>query len=91
MEHWEIILFFFGIALLYASVGFGGGSSYLAILALYDFAFTDMRATALLCNIAVVAGSTVLYLRSDLIRWKPLMPLIMTSIPFAFLWAAYYQ
>lgn len=87
MEHWEIILFFFGIAILYASVGFGGGSSYLAILSLYDFGFVDIRTTALLCNIVVVAGSTLMYLRNDLIRWKPLLPMIVASVPFAFLGA----
>ncbi|HLF64625.1 MAG TPA: sulfite exporter TauE/SafE family protein [Saprospiraceae bacterium] len=85
MEHWEIILFFFGIAVLYASIGFGGGSSYLAILALYDFDFLDIRSTALLCNIAVVTGSIILYLRNDLIRWNPLLPLIIVSVPMAFL------
>lgn len=85
MEHWEIILFFFGIALLYASIGFGGGSSYLAILALYNFDFLDIRSTALLCNIAVVTGSILLYIRNNLIRWKQLLPLVVISVPMAFL------
>jgi uncharacterized membrane protein YfcA len=85
MDHWEIILFFFGIALLYASVGFGGGSSYLAILALYDFDFLSIRSTALLCNITVVGGSIILYSRSNYVKWKPLLPLVIVSVPLAFL------
>lgn len=85
MEHWEIILFFFGIALVYASVGFGGGSSYLAILALYNFNFLDIRVTALLCNIAVVTGSTMLYFRNGLVQWRKLIPLVIISVPMAFL------
>ncbi len=85
MEHWEIVLFFFGIAMLYASVGFGGGSSYLAILALYDFTFLDIRATALLCNIAVVGGSIILYTRKDLVQWRRVIPLVIFSVPLAFL------
>lgn len=85
MEHWEIILFFFGIALVYASVGFGGGSSYLAILALYNFDFLDIRVTALLCNIAVVTGSTILYIRNGLVKWEKLLPIVIVSVPMAFL------
>ncbi len=85
MEHWEIVVFFFGIALVYSSVGFGGGSSYLAILALYDFDFLDIRTTALLCNIAVVAGSTILYMRNNLVNWKKLISIVVFSVPMAFL------
>jgi hypothetical protein len=36
--NWEIVALFFLIAILYASVGFGGGSSYLAVLALTSLA-----------------------------------------------------
>ena len=85
MEHWEILFFFFGIALLYASVGFGGGSSYLAILALYEYSFLDIRSTALLCNIAVVTGSIILYQKNHIVPWKGLLPLVLVSVPLAFL------
>jgi uncharacterized membrane protein YfcA len=85
MEHWEIILFFFIIAMIYGSVGFGGGSSYLAILAMYSFDFLDIRMTALLCNIAVVGGSTLLYLKHQLVVWKKTLPLVVVSVPMAFL------
>ena len=50
MEHWEIFFFFLLIAFTYASVGFGGGSSYLAILAIYALPFKEIRLIALLCE-----------------------------------------
>ncbi|MDQ6845328.1 MAG: sulfite exporter TauE/SafE family protein, partial [Bacteroidota bacterium] len=63
MEHWEIAFFFLIIAFTYASVGFGGGSSYLAILAVYALPFKEIRLVALLCNIIVVTGGTIIFIR----------------------------
>lgn len=83
--HWYVVLLFFVIAVLYSSVGFGGGSSYLAILALAGIAFTQLRSTALVCNIAVVAGNILLYYRRDLYDWKKVLPLTLISVPLAFL------
>lgn len=80
-----IILLFFIVAVLYSSVGFGGGSSYLAILAISGLAFTQIRSTALLCNIAVVTGNVILYSRSGLYQWKKVLPLVLLSIPLSFL------
>ncbi len=48
LTNWHLISLFFIVAILYSSVGFGGGSSYLAILALTGIVFTQIRATALL-------------------------------------------
>jgi hypothetical protein len=81
MQHWELIFFFFVIAFIYASVGFGGGSGYLAILAMYALPFTEIRLTALICNIIVVAGGTLIYMRSRLVDWKKVIPLILISAP----------
>lgn len=83
--NWHIILLFFTVAILYSSVGFGGGSSYLAILALTGIVFTQIRATALLCNIVVVSGNVFLFLRQKKINFKKIIPLILLSIPLAFL------
>jgi uncharacterized membrane protein YfcA len=83
--NWEIILFFFLIAVLYSSVGFGGGSSYLAILTLTSLAFTQIRAIALLCNIVVVSGGTFLYIKNNLFNWKKIFPLVLMSVPMAFI------
>lgn len=85
VTNWPIILLFFIIAILYSSVGFGGGSSYLAVLALMGVAFIQIRSTALLCNIIVVSGNVILYQRQKLLDWEKVIPLIALSIPLAFL------
>lgn len=82
--NWEIIVLFFLIAILYASVGFGGGSSYLAVLALTSLAFTQIRAIALLCNVVVVSGGTFIFIKNNLFNWKKIIPLVFASVPFAF-------
>ncbi|AKD04213.1 sulfite exporter TauE/SafE family protein [Pontibacter korlensis] len=87
MQHWELLFFFFVIAFVYASVGFGGGSSYLAILALYTLPFKEIRLIALICNIIVVTGGTILFIRNNHINWKKVIPLVLVSIPMAFLGA----
>lgn len=84
IQNWEIILLFFFVATLYSSVGFGGGSSYLAILALTSLVFTQIRATALLCNIVVVTSGTIIYARNGNYNWKKVLPLILFSVPMAF-------
>ncbi|PHS54764.1 MAG: hypothetical protein COB01_01160 [Lutibacter sp.] len=84
-KNWEIISLFFLIAILYSSVGFGGGSSYLAVLALTSLAFTQIRVIALLCNIVVVTGGTLLYIQHKLFNWKKIIPLVLLSVPMAFL------
>jgi len=85
INNWHIILLFFIVAILYSSVGFGGGSSYLAILALTGITFTQIRATALLCNIIVVCGNVFLFSKNKIIDWKKIIPLVSLSVPFAFL------
>lgn len=83
-SYWEIVLLFFVVAILYASVGFGGGSSYLAILALTSLAFTQIRTTALICNIIVVSGGSIMYAKNNLYEWKKVVPLVLFSVPLAF-------
>ena len=87
MPHPEIIFFFVLISLIYASVGFGGGSSYLAVLALYELPFKEMRLIALICNIIVVTGGTVVFIRHKQVIWKKILPLIILSVPMAYLGA----
>jgi uncharacterized membrane protein YfcA len=88
MQHWELIFFFFVIAFVYASVGFGGGSSYLAVMALYPaLSFHEIRLTALICNILVVTGGTLIYIKHKQVRWKKILPLAVLSVPMAFLGA----
>ena len=84
-----VLLAFFVIATLYSSVGFGGGSSYLAILALVLVSFYAIRTTALLCNLVVVTGSCILYHRKGHLDIKKFLPFVLTSIPMAFLGASF--
>ena len=80
-----LIISFFAIAILYSSVGFGGGSSYLALLSLTLISFHEYRIIALICNIIVVSGGTYLYYKNKLIDWKKVIPLVLFSVPMAFL------
>ncbi|NQZ43540.1 MAG: sulfite exporter TauE/SafE family protein [Flavobacteriaceae bacterium] len=84
---WGLVSIFFLIAFLYASAGFGGGSSYLAILALVLTGFFMIRSTALICNLVVVTGNCLLYYRKGHLQWKRFLPFIVTSIPLAFIGA----
>lgn len=84
MQHWELLIFFFAIAFVYASVGFGGGSSYLAILALYALPFKEIRLIALVCNIIVVTGGTLVFIKNNQVDWKKILPLVIVSVPMAF-------
>ncbi len=85
INHWYIVALFFIVAVLYASVGFGGGSSYLALLALTGFSLMQIRSTALLCNSIVVLGNVFWYLKYQDIDWKKTLPIILCSVPMAFL------
>lgn len=84
-----LMLGFFLIATLYSSVGFGGGSSYLAILTLVFTEFYDIRTTALLCNLVVVSGSCYLYYKNGHMDFRKFVPFIITSIPLAFIGASF--
>jgi uncharacterized membrane protein YfcA len=85
--HFELIAIFFFIALIYSSVGFGGGSAYLAILALYELHYTEIRIVALICNVIVVTGGVITFVKHKQILWNRILPLIILSIPAAFLGA----
>lgn len=84
LQNWEILIAFFTIAVLYASVGFGGGSSYIAVLALTSLAFTEIRFVALCCNIVVVSVNCVKYYQQQKLDLKKIIPLVIVSIPLAF-------
>ncbi len=72
-------------ALLYASVGFGGGSTYTALLALAETDYRILPAISLLCNIIVVTGGVIRFNQAGLLDWKRALPLAMIAAPFA--WA----
>ncbi len=81
----ELLLLFFGIVLLCSSVGFGGGSSYLVIVTLFNFDFKVLKAVSLLCNITVVSNGTLQFYRKGLLNLKKVMSLVITCVPMAFL------
>ncbi|MDC1280318.1 sulfite exporter TauE/SafE family protein [Pelagibacteraceae bacterium] len=76
---------FFLTAILYSSVGFGGGSTYLALLLIWDFPYLVFPVIALFCNVIVVSGNCFNYIRVGNINLKILIPYIASSVPLAFL------
>lgn len=80
-----VALFF--VAFLYASVGHGGASGYLALMALFGVSTVYMRASALSLNLFVSAVSFYAFYRGGHFRIKILLPFIVGSIPMAFLGA----
>ena len=73
------------VAFLYASVGHGGASGYLALMSLFAFPITFMKPTALVLNILVSGISFYFYYREKKFDWKLFYPFAITSIPFSFL------
>ena len=76
---------FFLTAILYSSVGFGGGSTYLALLLIWDVPYQVFPIIALCCNIIVVSGNCFNYIKAGNINIKLLSPFLISSVPFAFI------
>ncbi len=81
-------IFFFITAILYSSVGFGGGSTYLALMLIWDIPYYIFPVIALFCNIIVVSGNSINYIRSGTFSLNLLIPYLIGSIPFAFFGAS---
>ena len=77
-------IFFLLTAILYSSVGFGGGSTYLALMLIWDIPYYIFPVIALFCNIIVVSGNSINYLRKGNFSFKLLTPYLLGSIPFVF-------
>ena len=78
-------LCFFLVALLYATVGHGGASGYLALMALFGFAPLVMKPTALVLNLLVSLIAFLSFYNARFFKPRLLWPLIMGSIPLAYL------
>jgi len=76
---------FFVTAILYASVGFGGGSTYLALLLILGVPYYIFPVIALICNIFVVSGNSFNYIRAGNLNLKLLTPYLIGSIPLAYI------
>ena len=78
-------ILFFVTAILYASVGFGGGSTYLALLLILGIPYYIFPVIALICNIFVVSGNSFNYIRAGNLNLKLLTPYLIGSIPLAYI------
>lgn len=76
---------FFLIALIYSTVGFGGGTSYIALLGLSGIPFTSIPKISLLCNILVVSSGCWQYLKKGHFKKNLAIPFVISSVPMAFL------
>lgn len=77
------------IAFLYSTVGFGGGSSYLAVLAVSNIPFELMPKLGLICNLLVVSGGCFHYYKQGHFNTKLILPFVLSSVPMAFLGGMY--
>jgi uncharacterized protein len=78
-----ILLFF--VAFLYSSVGHGGASGYLALMAIFSISPDVMKPTALLLNLFVSLTSFTQFYRGKHFNWKIFLPFAITSVPLAYL------
>jgi len=80
-----IAILFFITAILYSSVGFGGGSTYLALLLIWGVPYFIFPVIALSCNIIVVSGNCFNYIKAGNLNFKLLFPYLIGSIPMAYM------
>lgn len=83
-----IVLFYillFLVAFLYSSVGHGGASGYLALMAIFSITPEVMKPTALLLNLFVSLISFIQFYRGKHFNWKIFLPLALASVPLAFM------
>ena len=78
-------ILFFVTALIYSSVGFGGASTYLALLLIWGVPYTIFPVIALVCNVIVVSGNSINFIRSKNTNFNLLFPYLLGSMPFAFI------
>lgn len=73
------------VAFLYSSVGHGGASGYLALMAIFAFPISVMKPSALLLNLFVSGISFFFYYKKDFFKFKLFYPFAITSVPAAFI------
>jgi len=81
-------ILFLVTAILYSSVGFGGGSTYLALLLIWKTPYFILPVIALFCNIIVVFGNCLNYIKAGDLNLKILLPYLVGSIPLSFIGGA---
>ncbi len=80
-------LAFFAVAFIYSSVGFAGGSSYLAVLLLAGFSYGEIKPIALFCNLVVSSVGFWNFYKAGYFDAKKVLPFAALSVPMAFLGA----
>ena len=80
-----LAILFLVTATLYSSVGFGGGSTYLALLLIWGIPYSIFPVIALSCNIIVVLGNCFNYVKAGNLNLKLLLPYLIGSIPLAYI------
>ena len=80
-----LAILFLVTAILYSSVGFGGGSTYLALLLIWGIPYIALPVIALSCNIIVVSGNCFNYIRAGNLNLKLLFPYLIGSIPLSYM------
>ena len=80
-----LAILFLVTSILYSSVGFGGGSTYLALLLIWEIPYFIFPAIALSCNIIVVSGNCFNYIRAGNLNFRLLIPYLVGSIPMAYI------
>jgi|TARA_B110000438_G_scaffold302053_1_gene358597 uncharacterized membrane protein YfcA len=81
-------ILFLVTAILYSSVGFGGGSTYLALLLIWKTPYFILPVIALFCNVIVVFGNCLNYIKAGNLNLKTLLPYLVGSIPLSFIGGA---
>ncbi|RYZ73792.1 MAG: sulfite exporter TauE/SafE family protein [Proteobacteria bacterium] len=84
-----LAILFFVISLLYSTVGFGGGTSYIAALSVSAISYVWIPKISLLCNLIVVTGGCYHYFKQGYFSKNLLMPFVLSSVPFAYLGGLY--
>jgi len=81
----SLAILFLVTATLYSSVGFGGGSTYLALLLIWEIPYFIFPTIALFCNIIVVSGNCFNYIKAGNLNFKLLFPYLVGSMPMAYI------
>lgn len=89
MEFWTLLILLGGMAFLYASVGHGGASGYLAVLAIFAVAPAVMKQTALVLNLGVSLLAFYQFYRQKYFRIQLFWPFALTSVPMSYLGAQF--
>ncbi len=89
MEFWTLLILLGVMAFFYASVGHGGASGYLAVLAIFAVAPAVMKQTALVLNLGVSLLAFYQFYRQKYFRFELFWPFALTSVPMSYLGAQF--